>query len=81
MVGDNKGLENWVEKLEQELAVDTVPEGWATVRQLAECLRVTIGGMDKRLIRLHSLGEAEKKTFKIQPPSGIRPVIHYKVKS
>tara|TARA_R100001443_G_scaffold112635_1_gene126295 strand:+ start:965 stop:1210 length:246 start_codon:yes stop_codon:yes gene_type:complete len=81
VVGDNKGLATWVEKLEQELAVDTVPEGWATTRQLAECLGVTIGSMDKRLIRLHSLGEAEKKTFKIQTTSGIRPVIHYKVKS
>tara|TARA_Y100000004_G_scaffold77847_1_gene87598 strand:- start:1291 stop:1563 length:273 start_codon:yes stop_codon:yes gene_type:complete len=80
VVGDNKGLAAWAEKLEQELAVDTVPEGWATIRQLSDKLKLSSDALAKRINRMVLSGDAEKKLFNIQTRSGVRKAAHYKIK-
>lgn len=69
--------------LRRELSsdVETVPDGWRTSQQWADAWGLSRPHTFTMLSAGLSAGRVEKCDFKIQTPSGVRRVPHYRVKS
>jgi len=77
--GHNKGLGAWAARLEDCFKLDEVPDGWATIRDIAESAGASVDTVRKRVEGMVVKGEADKQTFNTDTKTGIKPVAHYKL--
>tara|TARA_R100000808_G_C2096479_1_gene115017 strand:+ start:404 stop:676 length:273 start_codon:yes stop_codon:yes gene_type:complete len=76
---DNKNLDSWVAHLESTLKEDEIPDGWATVRDVAKATNLSFYTIRGRLERMVQEKKAERKSFLVRIETGIRSVNHYKL--
>jgi|7_EtaG_2_1085326.scaffolds.fasta_scaffold06841_3 hypothetical protein len=79
MGGNNKGLGAWATRLGDCFKVDEVPDGWATIRDIADDTGTSVDAIRKRVDGMVAKGEVDKKTFSIDTKVGIKLVAHYKL--
>lgn len=76
---NNKSLGAWVKHLEETFQEDEVPEGWATIRDIANSAGQSIYAVRGRLDRMVQEGKAESRQFLIRLDVGVKKVSHYKL--
>ena len=71
----------WMEALEVAISGDPeqVPEGWHTVRQVAEATDRSETWTYKKLEAMVRQGKAEKRKFRVEAVTQVRPVTHYRM--
>ena len=73
-------LAKWCAVLEAGSAVaEVVPQGWYTIRQLAQARGRSDCATSTVIAKLVEAGRAEKKTFAIRLAQQTRPVPHYRL--
>lgn len=77
----DKQLAQWCEVLSQPTTpVEEVPEGWYTIKQLAEARGRSECITSEHVRKLVELGKAEKRNYTIRLSERVRPVPHYRLK-
>jgi len=77
----DRELQKWCEVLSQPVAaVEEVPDGWYTVKQLAKARGRSERNTSELIRRMIDLGRAEKRNFTIHLSERVRPVPHYRLK-
>ena len=80
IVTPDPDLAKWCAVLEAGSAVaEVVPQGWYTIRQLAQARGRSDCATSTVIAKLVEAGRAEKKTFAIKLAQQIRPVPHYRL--
>jgi len=70
----------WAAALASPVALDTVPPGWLTAKELAAKLGKALPTVSTLLTRAVAEGRAERQMFRIQSGQVTRPVPHYRLK-
>jgi hypothetical protein len=74
-------LQKWCEILSKSTIVpDVVPEGWHTVAEIAAQSGKAIITTGQKIRIYVKQGIAERKDFRIQLETNVRPVPHYRLK-
>jgi hypothetical protein len=73
-------LAKWCAALATSAALDAVPPGWLTARQLAAKLGKSRNTMGSLLASAVREGRAERKDFRIVNGQVTRPVPHYRLR-
>lgn len=80
IVTPDPDLAKWCAVLEAGSAVaEAVPQGWYTIRQLAQARGRSDCATSTIIAKLVEAGRAEKQTFAIKLAKHIRPVPHYRL--
>jgi len=70
----------WAAGLAAPVAIDEVPPGWLTVKQVANKLKKAHSTTGYLVARAVAEGRAEKQSFRITSGQVTRPVPHYRLK-
>jgi len=73
-------LAAWCAALASPVALDTVPPGWLTAKELAAKLGKALPTVSTLLTRAVAEGRAERQMFRIQSGQVTRPVPHYRLR-
>lgn len=72
---------DWLKALQEcKPDVEFVPTGWKTMRQISDETNTPLGTTEKKILHLMKNGKVEKKKFKVDLGSVIRPTPHYRLK-
>tara|TARA_R110002020_G_scaffold124539_3_gene281607 strand:- start:2664 stop:2885 length:222 start_codon:yes stop_codon:yes gene_type:complete len=69
----------WSARLEECFKEDEVPDGWATIRDIADSTGVSVDTIRKRVEGMVLKGEAAKQNFNVDTKTGVKQVSHYKL--
>lgn len=72
-------LAKWCEVLTTSVVEDEVPEGWYTADQLCQKLKRPQSTVGRLLLAAIRDGKCERKKFRVNCGSFVRPVPHYKL--
>ena len=70
----------WLDRLHGAMSgeAEEVPEGWSTLKEIMAETGYTHGYVWQNLEKLVKQGRVEKRKFRIQSTSSIRPIFHYR---
>jgi|LakMenEpi03Aug12_release.lakeMendotaPanAssembly.Ray.scaffolds.fasta_scaffold17186_2 hypothetical protein len=72
-------LARWCEVLAEDKPVDQVPEGWKTVKQLAEDLGKSVTATKILVALALKRGAVESRRYRVRSAQKVYPVTHYKL--
>lgn len=79
---ENKDDISWLEKLHQEVTnqAEEVPEGWYTVKEMAQKINLSDSQTRKIVFKGIEMGSVETRKFRIKTALRAYPVPHYRNK-
>lgn len=70
----------WLDELDpfhSRTPVDEVPEGWATLTELAEYKNIPVTTMNSRMTKELNAGTVQRKKFRVKAGNGVVNTWHY----